>query len=71
MRMGLAGCNGVVLFVDGFGYSEIYQAQLGQLGQSPSPLKKQIIGGLHAAPYLRMPLMFANVLVILVKLVFG
>lgn len=56
---------------DGFGYSEAYQAQMGQFGQSPSPMKKQIIGALHAATYLRLPLMFANVVVILVKMIFG
>ena len=34
-------------------------------------LKQQIIGLLHAATYMRMPLVIANVVVIVLKLVIG
>ena len=40
-------------------------------GAPPNPLKHQIIGGLHAAAYLRVPLIAMNAIVILVKLLFG
>lgn len=34
-------------------------------------LKQQIIGMLHAATYMRMPLVIANVIVIVLKLLIG
>jgi hypothetical protein len=53
---------------DGWGFS-----QLGghQPGEGPGALKHQIIGTLHAATYMRVPLVAANVVVALLKLIIG
>eukprot|EP00890_Picochlorum_soloecismus_P002038 jgi/Picsp_1/2835/NSC_01061-R1_yos1-like protein len=52
----------------GWGFS-----QLGQnpVGEGPGALKHQIIGTLHAATYMRVPLVVVNVLVIFLKLIIG
>lgn len=52
----------------GWGYSQIGS---NNLAAHPNALKSQMIGGLHAAAYLRVPLIAINTVVILVKLVFG
>lgn len=56
------------LCADGWGFS-----QLGghQPGEGPGALKHQIIGTLHAATYMRVPLVVANVVVVLLKLIIG
>lgn len=41
------------------------------LGPQPNALKHQVIGLLHAIAYLRVPLIFLNALVVIVKLIFG
>ena len=35
------------------------------------PLKQQIVGMLHAATYMRMPLVVTNIVVIVLKLLIG
>lgn len=52
----------------GWGYSQIGS---NNLAAHPNALKSQLIGGLHAVAYLRVPLIVVNTIVILVKLVFG
>ncbi|DBA90575.1 hypothetical protein WJX82_010700 [Trebouxia sp. C0006] len=52
----------------GWGYSQIGS---NNLAAHPNALKSQMIGGLHAVAYLRVPLIAINTVVILVKLVFG
>ncbi|KAL3144143.1 hypothetical protein ABBQ32_003932 [Trebouxia sp. C0010 RCD-2024] len=52
----------------GWGYSQIGS---NNLAAHPNALKSQLIGGLHAVAYLRVPLIVVNTVVILVKLVFG
>ncbi|GMH35150.1 hypothetical protein BSKO_03018 [Bryopsis sp. KO-2023] len=42
-----------------------------QSGASPTELKYQVIGGIHAVHYMRTPLVAINVVVIIVKLLFG
>lgn len=52
----------------GWGYSQIGS---NNLAAHPNALKSQLIGGLHAVAYLRVPLIPLNILVIAVKMVFG
>lgn len=58
----------IPLFADGWGFS-----QLGNhpIGEGPGALKYQIIGTLHAATYMRVPLIAINLVVILLKLIIG
>lgn len=61
--------DGVVhVCADGWGFSQLGQ---NSLGEGPGALKHQIIGTLHAATYMRMPLVVLNILVIFLKLVIG
>ncbi|KAI7837787.1 hypothetical protein COHA_008416 [Chlorella ohadii] len=48
-------------------------SQLGNnpMGPSPNALKYQVIGTLHAAAYMRVPLIVINTIVILLKLLIG
>ncbi|PSC67047.1 immediate early response 3-interacting 1-like [Micractinium conductrix] len=52
----------------GWGFSQMGN---NPMGPSPNALKYQIIGLLHAAAYMRVPLIVLNTLVVFVKLVFG
>lgn len=52
----------------GWGFSQLGASPI---GQGPGAMKHQIIGMLHAATYLRVPLVAFNVIVILIKMVFG
>jgi len=56
--------------VDGWGFSQLGQSS-NVVGEGPGALKHQIIGTLHAATYMRMPLVVFNVVVIVLKLVIG
>lgn len=61
--------DGVVhVCADGWGFSQLGQ---NSIGEGPGALKHQIIGTLHAATYMRMPLVVLNILVIFLKLVIG
>lgn len=51
----------------GWGFSQLGAGH--SIGPSPGTFKLQAIGFLHAAKFLRWPLIIANLLVILVKLV--
>ncbi|KFM27935.1 Immediate early response 3-interacting protein 1, partial [Auxenochlorella protothecoides] len=53
----------------GWGFSQLGGGAAGT--HSPGALKQQIIGALHATQYLRVPLVVVNVIIILVKLLFG
>nr|ACJ24248.1 hypothetical protein [Dunaliella viridis] len=57
-----AACVNTPVNADSWGFS--------QMGQFNS-LKMSIIGGIHAAQYFRPLLIIFNVIVILVKLIFG
>jgi len=54
---------------DGFGFSQIGQNSMGT--SDAGPLKQQIVGMLHAATYMRMPLVVTNIVVIVLKLLIG
>ena len=54
---------------DGFGFSQIGQNSMGT--NDAGPLKQQIVGMLHAATYMRMPLVVTNIVVIVLKLLIG
>lgn len=52
----------------GWGFSQLGQ---NSIEEGPGALKQQIIGTLHAATYMRMPLVVLNIVVIFLKLVIG
>lgn len=54
---------------DGLSFSQLGQNSMGS--NDAGPLKQQIIGMLHAATYMRMPLVVANLVVIVLKLLIG
>ncbi|KAK9813870.1 hypothetical protein WJX73_002668 [Symbiochloris irregularis] len=68
--------NGVAIinnerFLEKYGWGFSQMGSGNSIGPSPGTLKLQVIGFIHAAKFMRWPLIIANIVVILVKMVFG